>query len=97
MLLVEKWYLLDTVVRSASDFRGTSGEERTLVLVYAEALQTGRRTNEIASLTSASLRFNRNCLFVVVEARGTKKRKVAWHYVSPTLSDWLDQHDGSGL
>ncbi len=90
MLLVEEWHRLDAATRAAPDFRGMSGQERALV--YAVALQTGLRAGELATLTKASLHLGGERPFIVVEAGGTKNRRVARQFVRRELADQLAEH-----
>ncbi|MEL7485046.1 MAG: site-specific integrase, partial [Planctomycetota bacterium] len=90
MLLVEEWHRLDAATQAAPDFRGMSGGERALV--YAVALQTGLRAGELATLTKSSLHLSSDRPFVVVEAGGTKNRRVARQFVRRELADQLAEH-----
>ncbi len=86
----EEWAWLEPTTASGDERFGFSGEERALL--YATALLTGLRANELAQLTKSSLHLSSDKPFVVVEAGGTKNRKMARQYVKPSLAQRLSAH-----
>jgi integrase len=59
------------------------------VLLYAIAIQTGLRSNELRSLTKSQLFLDRDPPFITCEAGSTKNRKKARQYIHPDLADQL--------
>jgi site-specific recombinase XerD len=85
-----EWDWLDTTTRQAGIRFGMSGLERALL--YATAIQTGLRSNELRALTRASLSLSSKQPFVSVDARHTKNRKRAKQYIQPELAIELQNH-----
>lgn len=87
MLSVEEWHRLEAAALSGGDRLGMTGPMRAML--YATAIQTGLRANELRALRRSSLHLDSEKPFVVVEAGRTKNRKVARQYVRPELAERL--------
>jgi len=90
MLTVEEWHRLESAAINGPDRYGLSGPVRAMV--YATAIQTGLRANELRQLRRSSLHLDGERPFVVVEAGGTKNRTVARQYIRPELAERLRIH-----
>lgn len=89
MLLREEWqWLRDTTEKGPVRF-GMPAAAR--VLLYAVAIQTGLRSNELRSLTRGRLFLDQNPPFITCEAGSTKNRKAARQYVQADLARQLQQ------
>jgi integrase len=90
MLLPEEWsWLRDTTAKGPVRF-GMAAAER--VLLYAVAIQTGLRSNELRSLTRGRLFLDHEPPFITCEAGSAKNRKVARQYVQCDLAEQLQTH-----
>jgi integrase len=90
MLLPEEWQWLRDTTAEGPCRLGMPATER--VLLYAVAIQTGLRSNELRSLTKGQLFLDREQPFVTCEAGSTKNRKKARQYIHPDLADQLREH-----
>ena len=90
MLLPDEWRWLEAVTAVRSEFYGISGRER--LLLYAVAIQTGLRANELRSLTRGSLFLNGPKPYLAVKALATKNAKDARQYVEPDVAGDLRAH-----
>jgi len=91
----DEWKWLDTTTRKSVERYGMSGFGRALL--YATAIQTGLRSNELRSLTRGKLQLNEASPFVVAKAGGTKNKKLARQYIQPELAGELSQLVGRKL
>ncbi len=80
----EEWNWLDSITRNSSDRYGMSGLERALL--YATAIQTGLRSNELRSLTRGKLHLTKQPPFILAESCATKNKKLARQYIQPELA-----------
>lgn len=83
----EEFYWLDSETRQAGERFGMSGIERALL--YATAIQTGLRSNELRSLTRGKLQLTANPPFIIATASSTKNKKLARQYVTHDLASEL--------
>ena len=79
--------LLERVVESRYQRCGLSGRERAML--YAVAVYTGLRRDELASLFPSSFRLDANPPHVVVAAQNTKNKREALQPIPATLADEL--------
>ncbi|CAN0314755.1 unnamed protein product, partial [Ectocarpus fasciculatus] len=84
------WHHLEAAAIAGPVRGGLTGAERSMI--FALAIQTGLRSNEIRSLRRSSLHLDSDKLFVVVLAGSSKNRRTARQYVRPELADHLRQH-----
>ncbi len=91
MLLPEEWTWLRTVTLSGNVVRSDiPAVER--VLLYAVAIQTGLRSNELRSLTRGSLFLDAAQPYVTCKAGSTKNQQDARQYIKPELVAELRRH-----
>ena len=91
ILLPNEWQWLRSVtLADRAERYGMSAAER--VLLYAVAIQTGLRANELRSLSRGSLFLADPQPYVTCKAGSTKNRKDARQYIKPDLADELRQH-----
>ena len=91
MLLPEEWRWLRSVTLADHATRdGMRAGER--VLLYATAIQTGLRANELRSLTRGSLFLDAAQPYITCKAGSTKNRQDARQYIKPDLAAELRQH-----
>ena len=91
MLLPEEWRWIRLVVLSGGVERyGIAAAER--VLLYATAVQTGLRSNELWSLTRGRLFLDADKPYITCRAGATKNSKDARQYIQPDLAAELRQH-----
>ncbi len=83
----DEWTLLDAYVRSSPTSYGMTGQERALL--YATAIQTGLRANELRSILRAHMNLTGKQPSILVEAKNTKNRKTARQYIQPELASEL--------
>ncbi|XZE21813.1 tyrosine-type recombinase/integrase [Pirellulaceae bacterium SH449] len=83
----DEWILLDDYVRSSPTSYGMTGRERALL--YATAVQTGLRANELRSVLRASLNLSGKQPSILVKAKNTKNQKIARQYIQPELASEL--------
>lgn len=74
-LSVEEWQWLESHLDAASDFAGIKANERRLL--YATAIQTGLRANELRSLAVNGLNLDKSPAWVFVDGKNTKNGKPA--------------------
>ncbi len=86
----DEWGWLDSITRQSVERYGMSGQERALL--YATAIQTGLRANELRSLTRGKLHLVKEPPFIIVESRSTKNKKLARQYIQPELAAELKVH-----
>lgn len=87
MLLPDEWLWLRDTTAKGPLVHDMPAAER--VLLYAVAIQTGLRSNELRSLTKGQLFLDHNQPFITCEAGWTKNRKKARQYIHPDLADQL--------
>jgi integrase len=87
MLLLEEWQWLRDTTAKGPVRNGMAAAER--VLLYAVAVQTGLRSNELRSLTPGRLFLDQAQPFITCEAGSTKNRKAARQYIQPDLAQEL--------
>jgi integrase len=90
MLLPEEWEWLRTTTAEGPHRYRNTGWER--VLIYATAIQTGLRQNELRSLTRGRLYLDHQPPFITVKAGATKNAKDARQYIQPDLATQLAEH-----
>lgn len=91
MLLHEEWPWLRSATLAGSEEReGMPAAER--VLLYAVAIQTGLRLNELRSLTRRRLFLDNGQPFITCAARSTKNSKDCRQYIKRDLAEQLRQH-----
>ena len=92
MLTPEEWDWLRPATADGPEHYGTSGRER--VLLYATAIQTGLRANELRSLTRGRLHLDpaEGAPFVTCSAGSTKNSKPARQYIRAELATELREH-----
>jgi len=89
-LLSEEWRWLQCSTNKSATRHGMDGSERSLL--YATAIQTGLRANELRSLKVGDLFLKSAPPYVVVQAGSTKNRKAARQYVKTNLARLLANH-----
>jgi len=87
MLLIDEWEWVRNATATGPERFDVSARER--VLLYAVAIQTGLRSNELRSLTRGQLFLDREQPFITCEAGSTKNRKHARQYIQPDLAQEL--------
>ncbi|MCH8880534.1 MAG: tyrosine-type recombinase/integrase [Planctomycetes bacterium] len=90
MLLPDEWRWLRPVTANGPERYGVGGAGRALL--YATAIQTGLRANEIRSLTRGRLFLNGDKPYITCKAGSTKNRKDARQYIQPDLAAELREH-----
>ncbi len=91
MLLPEEWpWLRSAILAENVEREGMSAGER--VLLYATAIQTGLRLNELRSLTRRRLFFDGERPFITCAARSTKNKRDCRQFVKARLAAELRQH-----
>ena len=75
MLLPEEWQRLEVATQAGPVRYGMDGKERATL--YATAIQTGLRSNELRSLTRGRLYFDSEPPYITCKAGSTKNRKDA--------------------
>ena len=84
MLLPEEWAYLDSATRLGPVREGVTGPERATM--YAVAIQTGLRANEMRTLTVSRLHLHDDDPFILAKAKHTKNQRDARQYVRPGLA-----------
>jgi len=91
MLLPDEWRWLRSVILARGRERyGMTAAER--VLLYATAIQTGLRSNELRSLTRGQLFLEAEPPYVTCKAGSTKNSKSARQYIQTDLAAELRQN-----
>jgi len=90
MLLSDEWRWLETATLTGPERYGMTGRERTIL--YATAIQTGLRSNELRSLTRGRLYLEADPPYLTCKAGSTKNRKDARQYIQPELAADLQAH-----
>ncbi len=90
MLLAEEWTYLDRATRTGPEREGVSGTERALL--YAVAIQTGLRANELRTLTVSRLHLHDDEPFILAKAKNTKNQRDARQYIRPAIAAELAGH-----
>lgn len=91
MLLPDEWEWLRTVTLAEGAERfGMLAPER--VLLYATAIQTGLRSNELRSLTRGRLFLGGDLPYITCKAGSTKNRKEARQYVQADVAKGMREH-----
>ena len=90
MLLPEEWQRLEVATQAGLVRYGMDGKERATL--YATAIQTGLRSNELRSLTRGRLYFDSEPPYITCKAGSTKNRKDARQYIQPELAADLKAH-----
>jgi len=93
MLLPGEWGWLRSVTQSENVEReGIGARER--VLLYATAIQTGLRSNELRSLTRGRLYLDADPPYITCKAGSTKNHQDARQYIQKALAVELREHVG---
>lgn len=90
MLLPEEWAWLHSATLAGLPWRGVSPVERAML--YATAIQTGLRSNELRSLTKADLRLAGDQPHILCKAENTKNDELAKQHIRTELAEQLRQH-----
>ena len=90
MLLPEEWHRLEVATQAGPVRYGMDGKERATL--YATAIQSGLRSNELRSLTRGRLYFDSEPPYITCKAGSTKNRKDARQYIQPELAIDLKEH-----
>ena len=90
MLLREEWPWLHSATLAGFDRYGSTGAERCLL--YAVAIQTGLRANEIRQLRVAKCQLNSSPPHIICRASTTKNRKDARQFIEDQLAERLRDH-----
>ena len=90
MLLPDEWHWLRDATKTGPDRFGMTGSER--VLLYATAIQTGLRSNELRSLTRGRMFLDSQPPFITCKARSTKNKKDARQYIRSDVAADLRLH-----
>lgn len=90
MLLAEEWTYLDRATRTGPEREGVSGTERAML--YAVAIQTGLRANELRPLTVSRLHLHDDEPFILAKAKNTKNQRDARQYIRPAIAAELAGH-----
>ncbi len=90
MLLPDEWKWLQPITANGPERYGVPGPERALL--YATAIQTGLRANELRSLTRGQLFLKVEQPYITCKAGSTKNRRDARQYVQCDLAAGLQQH-----
>ena len=91
----DEWRWLDSATRQSVERFDMTGMARALL--YATAIQTGLRSNELRSLTRGKLSLKSDPPFITAEARATKNKKTARQYIQPELAGELTEYVGKKL
>jgi len=91
----DEWNWLDSITRQSAERFGMTGLERALL--YATAIQTGLRSNELRSLTRGKLHLTGETPFILADAARTKNGKPARQYIQPELAAEFSQRTGKKL
>lgn len=84
MLLPDEWPWLRDATKDGPERNGMTGNER--FLLYATAIQTGLRANELRQLTQGRMFLDVDQPYIACKAGTTKNRKMAKQYVEPQLA-----------
>ena len=87
MLLPEEWQWLNRTTRNGTPRYGMSGHERALL--YAVAIQTGLRSNELRSLRQRQLQLDADPPYVTCKAANTKNGDMARQFILSELAGEL--------
>ena len=90
ILLPEEWLWLRPSTLGGSDRFGMNVAER--VILYAVAIQTGLRQNELRNLTRGNLFLEKELPFITCKAHSTKNSKEARQYIQRDLAEELRRH-----
>jgi len=94
MLLHEEWAWLRSVTETEGVIRfGMEAGER--VLLYATAIQTGLRSNELRSLKRGNIHAGDRQPYITIRAGETKNRTAARQYVSHDRPAGADPNEGT--
>ena len=94
MLLPDEWVQLSSNTREWDEHRyGMPAAER--VLLYAVAIQTGLRSNELRSLVLGSLHLDVEPPYITCKADTTKNRTFARQYIREDLAQELAAHSAT--
>ncbi len=89
----DEWPWLRAAGENGPTRFGMTGHERALL--YATAIQTGLRANELRGLTRGSLFLNETTPYIVAKAGTTKNKKTARQYVNQDLARDLRDHNAT--
>lgn len=92
MLLPAEWHLLRLATLEGGPFDGIEAKERELL--YATAIQTGLRSNELRSLSRGRMFLESTPPYIVCKAVATKNKNDARQYLLPDLAGELAAHVG---
>ena len=90
MLLPAEWAWLRDATNTGTEYRGISGRERALL--YATAIQTGLRSNELRQLTRGRFYLESEKPYVICKAGTAKNKKEAKQYILAELAGQLKDH-----
>ncbi len=90
MLLPAEWHLLRLATLESKPFDGIEAKDRELL--YATAIQTGLRSNELRSLTRGRMFLESTPPYIVCKAIATKNKNDARQYLLPELASELAAH-----
>jgi len=90
MLLHDEWEWLRMATTANPDRYGMTGQAR--MLLYATAIQTGLRSNELRSLSRGNLFLANDKPYITCSVGSTKNRKDARQYIQADLADELKDH-----
>ncbi len=90
MLLLDEWPWIRSATLAGGFRYGVEPEER--VLLYAVAIQTGLRSNELRSLTRGRLFLDSDKPYITCKAGSTKNRKDARQYIRVEIAEDLGKH-----
>jgi integrase len=91
----EEWNWLDSITRQSQPAFEMTGQERSML--YATAIQTGLRSNELRSITRGKMHLTVESPFLIAEARSTKNGKPARQYIQPELASELKAYASKKL
>lgn len=89
-ILPAEWLQLAIASEEGPERYGMQGPARRLL--YATALLTGLRSNELRSLTRGQLHLDAEQPFISAKAKATKNRRAAEQFISPSLAEDLREH-----
>jgi integrase len=95
MLLPDEWPWLQEATLTGPDRDDISPRER--MLLYATAIQTGLRSNELRSLSRGQLFLTVENPFITCKAGSTKNKKDARQYIKADLAEQLLEHIAAKL
>ncbi|MBC8350390.1 MAG: site-specific integrase [Planctomycetes bacterium] len=92
-LLPSEWPLLRAATKAGPVRYGMMGTDR--VLLYATAIQTGLRSNELRNLRQSKCFLNSNPPYITCKAGTTKNRREARQYIEARLARELRKYAAS--